>query len=897
MTARGERPDPDALLAQLTAAEARATRGRLKLFLGAAPGVGKTFAMLEAAQLAQRDGIDVVLGVIETHGRADTARLTVGFEAIPPVVHQHRGVALREFALDAALARRPRLVLVDELAHTNAPGSRHTKRWQDVLELLDAGIDVWTTCNVQHVESLNDVVAQITGVVVRETVPDHLLERADEVELVDVSPEVLEQRLREGKVYRTAQAEQALDRFFRRGNLIALRELALRRVAERVDADMAGYRRDSGIEAPWPAAERLVVAIDPAAHAARVVRQAASLARRLKAAWSAVYVDTPARASLGAARRAEALQALALAESLGAEATTIPGDDEAAELLAHARARNATGLVVGKGGRRGLAEWAGRSRLDRLLRDGEGLDVHVVMPTATSPAPVRPMAPSARAPARQYAEAVLAIVAVTVAGWALRTRLSATDVAMGYLLVIVAIGARARLGPAVLAAALGTAAFDFVFVPPYYTLAVAEESYLLTFAMMFAIGLGMVWLTGRLRAQTLAARDREARTAALYALGERLAGARTREEVAQAGVEVIAQAFGGEVVLLGGTPAEAIVATSAGTATPIDPSELAVARWVMTQRTPAGLGTDTLAAARRLWLPVGMGEPAPVALGLQPGDAAALRTPDARRQLDTMVRVLGSALDRVTLASERARQRLEIEAEQLRTSLLSSLSHDLRTPLAGIEGAATTLQDGDALDRATRHDLAQGIVEESRRLARLVGNLLDMVRVESDSLMVQREWQPIEEMIGAALARLDLLLTDHPVTIDLPTTPVVAPFDAVLVEQVLANVLENAAKYTPAGTPLTVRARTLPGAIEVAVLDAGPGVPAEERARIFEKFHRVPGETPRAGVGLGLAICRAIVQAHGGTIVADEAPGGGLAIRFTLPLVGDPPAWMQEALA
>ncbi|MCU0647415.1 MAG: sensor histidine kinase KdpD [Gemmatimonadaceae bacterium] len=887
------RPDPDALLERVTDEAARATRGRLKVFLGAAPGVGKTFTMLEAAHLAHRAGLAVVVGVVETHGRADTARLLEGLPMLPRVLRQHRGVTIEEFDLDAALAQHPALLLIDELAHTNAPGSRHAKRWQDVVELLDAGIDVWTTCNIQHIESLNDVVAQITGVVVRETVPDQVIEGADQVELVDVTPEVLEERLREGKVYRSAQAARALDRFFRRGNLLALRELALRRVAERVDADMAGYRSAAGIDAPWPAAERLLVCIDPVPHAARVARQGALLARRLRAEWCAVYVETPSRATLDPIRRAYVRDALDLAESLGAETMTVPGDVDIDELLALARARNATGLVIGHEPGHAVRAWLGRSRLDRLVRASVGLDVHVVA-ASDAAEPASPIAPrTTRTPPRQYVEAVLAVGFVTVLGILVRSWLSATDVAMAYLLAIVAVGARARVGPALVAAALATLAFDVAFVPPFYTLAVADESYLLTFAMMFAIGMGMVWLTARLRVQTGAAREREARTAALYALGERLAGARRRDDVVAAGIASVAQAFAADVVLVG-ADADADV-TDDGTVTPtppptLTPGERAVARWVRERGTAAGLGTDTLAAAERLWIPIGDATPAIAAMGVRPAASDSLDSPEARRQLETMGRLIGTALDRVTLAGDRARQQREIEAERLRTSLLSSLSHDLRTPLGGIEGAATTLLDDTHLDGATRRDLAQGIVEESRRLARLVGNLLDMVRVESDTLMVQREWQPIEEVIGAALARLDLLLAAHPVTVDLPATPVVAPFDAVLVEQVLANLLENAVKHTADGAGIRIVARASRDAITVSVVDAGAGVPDAELERIFEKFHRV--DRARGGVGLGLAICRAIIQAHGGRIWAEHAPGGGLAVHFTIPLVGAPPEWM-----
>jgi two-component system sensor histidine kinase KdpD len=870
------RPDPDALLARVQAEEAREARGKLKLFFGASPGVGKTFTMLEAAQAKQREGADVVVGVVETHGRAETARLTEGLEVLPRHQLEYKGITLHEFDLDGALARVPRLILVDELAHTNAPGSRHAKRWQDVMELLDAGIDVYSTLNVQHIDSLNDVVAQITGITVRETVPDAVLERADEIELVDVSPEVLLQRLREGKVYVPDQAGRALDRFFRRGNLIALRELALRQTANRVDAQMRGYMRSEGIRETWPASERLLVCIGPDPASARLVRATKRMAERLQADWIAVYVETPLHYRLTEAAKDAVVQNLRLAEQLGARTVTLVGSSVADEALSWARANNVTRIVVGKPAPvRGLFAKR-RSLLEALIRGSGAIDVYVITGAGDAPRPASRRLPT---PPSEYGLAAAAVLSTTALCLVLRSVLSTTDIAMVFLLAVVVTATRARQAPALVAAVLSIAFFDFFFVPPFYTFAVSDVRYTLTFVVMLVIGVVMSRLTGRIREQAESSRGREQRTAAAYALSRDVAVAREPREVTAAAAKHISDAFASRVTTILPDVAGALI------------TDDGVAQWVFEHGRMAGLGTDTLPASPALYLPLAAGGGTLGVVRIEPHDPKDALDPVRRQLLETFVGQAASALERAQLADRHHKAQSEVEAERLRTSLLSSLSHDLRTPLAGIEGAASSLlEEGTTLTPELRREHARTILEESRRMTRLIANLLDMVRLETGALAVHKEWQPLEEVVGIALIRLDERLAGREVQTALPADLPLVEIDGVLVEQVFINLIENAVKYSPAASPLEISARAAPDAVIVSVADRGPGIPAGESERIFDKFHRLPAGGAGSGVGLGLTICRGIVSAHGGRIWAENRPEGGAVFRFTLPLNGPPPA-------
>jgi two-component system sensor histidine kinase KdpD len=889
------RPDPDALLRRIQSEEERARRGRLKIWLGFAPGVGKTFAMLEnARELQSAGGGDVVVGWVDTHGRYDTAALLLGLEILPRRAVPYRGRTLEEFDLDAALARKPAVLLLDELAHTNAPGGRHPKRWQDVEELLDAGIEVHTTLNVQHVESLNDVVAQITGVVVRETVPDAIVDRANEIVLVDLAPEELLERLREGKVYLGEQRERAAQGFFRRGNLLALRELALRRAAERVDVDVVAWRREHRIQTPWPAGERILVCVGPAPASLRLVRAGRRMAAGLRAPWFAAWVERPGTTPLSQADRERLESHLRLAESLGASVVRLEGMRPAEAILAWAREHNATRIVIGKPTH---ARWRDRLRgslLDAIVRGSGEIDVHVI--SGDEPAEALPRAARPRAAGAGFGEylGAAALVAVATAlGSAAWRFVERPDVAMLYLLGIMLTAVRASRGPAIFAAALSTAAYDFFFVPPYFTFAVSDLRHLLTFAMMFAVGIVISALAQRIRGQEQAARGREERTATLYALARDLGAALDEGEAARAVARHAAEVFGGGAAVLlpgaGGALAPAAVVGDV----PFDASQLGVARWAFEHARPAGAGTDTLPGARVRCMPLASGARVLGVLALAAGPETGWRADD-RHFLDAFVRQGVLAIERARLGDEAKLAALRARAEELRSSLLSAVSHDLRTPLAAITGAASALRDdAPGLDASQRTELLDTIAEEAERLERLLANLLDMTRLESGGVELRREWVPVEEIVGAVLGRLEPRLAGRPVRTELPSELPLLAADPLLLEQLLLNLIENAVKYTPPASPIEITATVRDGELELTVADRGPGLPRGEESRVFEKFFR--GAHPGVpGAGLGLAICRAIAEAHGGKLMAESRPGGGALFRLLLPLE-DPGAGASAA--
>ncbi len=886
----GDRPDPDALLARVKEEEARQRRGALKVFFGAAAGVGKTYAMLEAAREQRADGIDVVVGYVETHARAETDALLEGLEILPARPIEYRGATLRELDLDGALARRPALILVDELAHTNAPGSRHAKRWQDVLELLDAGINVYTTVNVQHVESLNDVVARITGVVVRETVPDSMLEQADEVELIDLPPDDLLQRFKDGKVYMPGQAQEALRNFFRKGNLIALRELALRRTADRVDAQMRVYMREHAIGKVWPTAERLLVCIGPAPDSARLVRAAKRMAERLGAPWIVAYVETPAQLRLPAAARESVTQTLRLAEQLGAETVTLPGQTMSEAILAFARDRNVSKIVVGKPRRTLWKRILIGSIVDALVQGSGDIDIEVVSGGREDAAPLAPVRRRELPidwPAYGLAVAIVALT--TGVAWLMFPLFELADLIMAYLLGIVGVAMRRGRGPSALASVLSVAALDFFFVPPYFTFAVSDARHVFTFAVMLVVGFVISGLTVRVRTQASAARGREERTAALYAMSRELASTRGVDELLKIAVRHLGEVFKSQVVVLLPGADSGLVPWSGGHFS-LDGNELGVARWVFEHRQLAGLGTTTLPGASALYLPL-IAPRGPVGvLGVRPADRHALDAPEQLHQLETFSNQTALAIERARLADEAQESLVRIETERLRNSLLSSVSHDLRTPLATITGAVSTiLENGSRLDEPTRRELLESVRDEGERLNRLVQNLLEMTRLESGALELKRDWHSLEEVIGAALGRIGKRLGTRRVTTRVPPELPLVPMDDVLVEQVLVNLLDNAIKYTPSGSPIDIIATATDRAATVEVADHGPGLPRGEEDRVFEKFYRgQPGDG--RGAGLGLAICQGVVRAHGGRIWAQNLPGGGVAFLFTLPITGQPPS-------
>ncbi len=901
-----QRPNPDELLARVQAEAARETQGKLKIFFGAAAGVGKTYAMLEDAHDRKAAGVDVVVGWVDTHGRVETELMLRDLETLPRQNLTYRGTTIPEFDLDRALARRPALILVDELAHTNATGARHAKRWQDVSELLQAGIDVYTTVNVQHLESLNDVVAQITGVVVRETVPDAIFERADEVELIDLPPDELLQRLRAGKVYIPHQAERALRSFFRKGNLIALRELALRRTADRVDAQMQAYRHDHAIGPTWPAAERILVCVSPSPLAPHLVRAARRMAAGLRAEWVVVYVEIPGQ-QLRAADRTRVVETLRLAELLGAETATLSGTNIGDEILTYARRRNVTKIVVGKPTHPRWRDVVFGSRLDDMVRRSGDIDVYVISGAqsdeGTQIPSFEPHLPSRTSKWPAYVGALGIVAGATLLAWLMYPYFAEANLIMVYVLGVVLAATRLGRGPAILVSILSVGAFDFFFVPPFFAFAVAQAQYLVTFAVMLVVTLVISTLTVRLRLQAQHARDREQRTAALYQLSRDLASTRSIPELLHAAAQQMNAVFGTQVAILlanagrneksASSDALAVVA-AAPKAPRLDSSEQGVARWVYEHGEMAGFGTNTLPGAEALYLPLRGTQSTVGVLGVWPSDRLALWEPEQLHLLETFANQTAVAVERATLAAEAEQARVQIEAERLRSTLLSSVSHDLRTPLASITGAASSLLDDDAtIPPAMRQDLLETIVEESERLNRLVANLLEMTRLESGNVEVVKEWQPLEEVIGAALDRLDRQLAQHTVRTHLSADLRLVPLDGVLIEQVLINLLENAAKYTPAATTIDIGAAVTDQIAIVTVADDGPGLLPGDEERVFDKFYRSGHRGHPTGAGLGLAICRAIVEAHGGRIWAERRPAGGTIFSFTLPLDGAPPTLQQ----
>jgi len=877
-----ERPDPDALLARIEADEARGKRARFKIFFGAAPGVGKTYAMLESARHAKEDGADIVVGAAETHGRAETAALLDGLAVLPRRIVEYRGVRLEELDLEAMLARKPDVAIVDELAHTNAPGSRHAKRWQDVLELLDAGIDVWSTLNVQHVESLGDVVQQITGVKVRETVPDSVLERADDLELVDLSPDELLDRLAEGRVYVPEQASRAAQNFFTRGNLLSLREIALRRAAERVDVDVLRYRRELGISTPWPTRERILVCIGPSPGSERLIRATKRMAEGLHASWTAANVEVIGSPPLNARDHERLESHLRLVETLGGEVVRLRGPAVAEALLAYAREHNVTTIVAGKPTH---ARWRDRIRgsmLDSLIRGSGAVEVHVIAPAEaaeTRPAPLRRYP---RADARAYALAVLSIAIVTIAGLAAYELVTLADITMLYLIGIMLASLLGR-GPSLVAASLAVATFDWCFVPPRFTFSIQDLRHLLTFGVMFASGVVISTLVVRLRGQERDAIAREQRTAQLQAFTRDVAIANTLEDVATVLARHLEDTFDVAAAVLVPDPTEGLVAASG--LMPLAPQELAVARWSFEHREQAGHGTDTLAGASGLCVPLVAGESAVGVLAIQRRRGTPVRLGiDQRQLLDALARQAALAIARVQFGEQARDAALRARTEELRSSLLSAVSHDLRTPLAVITGAATSLvQHGDALSPAARTELLRSIVDDAKRLERVLANLLQLTRVET-GLEPAREWVPVDEVIGSALTRTEDIRRGQAVDTDVPSD-LVLEIDPVLFEQVLINLIENATKH--GAPPFAIRARRRGDAVEIEVADRGPGLPPGEPSSLFDKFVRA---SAAPGAGLGLAVVRAIVQAHGGTVAAENRPDGGALFRVIVPTPTPPAA-------
>jgi two-component system sensor histidine kinase KdpD len=857
--------------------------------------VGKTYAMLEAAHEQRRDGVDVVIGVVETHGRPDTDALVRGLEVLPRRTVEYRGTMLHEFDLDGALARRPTVILIDELAHTNAPGLRHEKRWQDVQELLKTGITVYATVNVQHLESLNDVVAQITGVRVRETVPDSVLERADDVELIDLPPDDLLQRLRDGKVYVPDQIQHAIQHFFTKGNLIALRELALRRTAERVDQQMEVYRRDHAVVRTWPAGETIMVCVNMKPRGSRLIRAARQMAAGLHAKWIAVYVQIPRHLRLPRGERDRLSQTLRLAEQLGAETATLTGEHVAQELLNYARRRNVTKIIVGKPVRSWWKEWIFGSVVSDLVHQSGEIDIYVITGEAGEGQPLARRSFQRTSELSGYGYASLGVLIVTGAAWAMYPYLGSANLVMMYLIAVVAVAIRCGRGPSVLASLLSVAAFDFCFVPPFFSFAVSDIEYLVTFGVMLIVALVISNLAVRVKLQAELARAGERRTGVLYAMSRDLATHRGTAVLSRLAAQHLRDVFDSQVaIFVADQDMRVRLQLGEQLYFEFEPKESGVAQWVFDHNERAGLGTDTLPGSSALYLPLIASTGVVGVVAVRPNVPGRVMDLEQLHLLESLVSQVALAIERTRLSEAAQAAQVQAETERMRNAILSSVSHDLRTPLATITGAASSLIEGrERLDSASRFELARSIYGEADRLDRLLKNLLDMMRLEAGAVQLSRQWHPVDEIVGAALARLEKRLQGHAVTTMFPPDLPLVLVDGVLLEQVLVNLMENAAKYAPSGSRIDLSASASDHEVVVEVADRGPGLPPGEEARIFDKFYR--GKTAReGGVGLGLTICRGIMEAHGGRIGAENRRGGGAIFRLAIPLSGRPPSVESE---
>lgn len=880
--------DPDLLLSRLKQEEAKSRRGRLKIFFGAVAGVGKTYSMLYSAQKLKEQNVDVVVGYAETHGRQETIALLNGLEILPIKFVEYKGTQLKEFDVDAALKRKPALILVDELAHTNAPGSRHIKRWQDVQELLEAGIDVFSTLNVQHVESLHDVVAQITKVSVRERVPDSLLEKADEIELVDLPPEELLERLRQGKVYVAEQAKAAMTSFFRKGNLIALRELALRYTAERVDIAMDEYRQAHHIRHTWPAAERILVCVSPSPLSPRLVRAGKRMAEALRAKWMVLYVQGE-RIAYSQKEKISVVETLRLAEQLGAETLELSSNNIPEEIIKCATQYNVSKIIIGKPERHRWLEILFGSVVDAVIRLSGPIDVYVITGDESTPLPSHVRRLERRSNNSSYLRAAMIVMICSCVAKLMLPYFELSNIVMVYLLGVVIVATRYGRGPSILASILSVAAFDFFDVPPYLNFAVSDTQYLITFSVMLVVALVISTLTVRIKHQAEAARLREMRTAALYSMSRELSSTLHMDKLITIGLRHIGDVFNSQTALfLAGKQAKLEIASHGENDHELTDPDVGIAAWVHHNKQLAGLGTDTLPGARALYLPLLGAQKNVGVLVVKPKLEDRLASPEQIRLLETFANQMALACERALLSKDSEQARLQAKTEQLRSSLLSSVSHDLRTPLATIAGAASSILEGsESLDMQSCKEMVGEIYQESMRMNRLVTNLLDMTKLQSGTLRVAQELEPVDEAIGAALSCSEEKLAKFRVKTHVPDHLPFILADATLLQQVLLNLLENAIKYAPQGSEIDISAEAGEGMVTITVGDRGPGIQDEYKKKIFEKFFREDSKGA-SGAGLGLAICNGIIEAHGGRIWVEDRPGGGANFKFTVPVAQAP---------
>lgn len=892
-----QRPSPEALLE--AARREESASGKLKIFVGAAPGVGKTYEMLQSAHAKRKAGIDVVVGFVETHGRAETEALVRGLEVVPRKRLDYRGQTVEEMDLDAVIERRPKIALVDELAHTNAAGSRHPKRYLDVEELLSHGIDVYTAVNIQHIESLNDVVAQITHVRVRETVPDSIFDRADAIELIDLTPDDLIQRLREGKVYVPKQAERALEHYFSPGNLTALRELALRRTAERVDEQLLTHMQANAIPGPWAAGERILVCVSEDPRAAGLVRYTKRLADRLHAPFTAVSIETRRSLQLSDEERDRLADTLRLAESLGGEALTIPavGRRIADDLMNFAQGNNVTQIVIGKSTRSRWFEMTRGSVVHDLVRRAGNISVHVIPGDELSGDPaaktsVQTAARSEPFDPLPYLKALGIVLVGLGAAELIQPRFGIENVDLVLLTAVVAVAVRYGLWPSLLATVAASLSYNFFFLPPIYTFTITDPTNVAAFVLFMVVAMIVSNVAARVRTQADTAIGRIRTTEQLYAFSRKLAGTATLDDVLWATAYQIALMLKVRVVLL--LPEDGLLTVKSGypPEDQLDQADLAAANWAWSNDRPAGRGSDTLPGAKRLFLPMRTGRGAIGVIGIDNDRTGPLLTPDQRRLLDALVDQGALAIERVLLVEDMDRVKRTVESERLRAALLTSISHDLKTPLASVLGAASTMRDlAGALSDTEKRDLLATVIDESERLNRFIANLLDMTKLESGAIVPNTALHDLGEIVGSALRRAAKILIAHKVELVLAADLPMLQLDAVLFEQVLFNLLDNAAKYSLPDTTISIRSRRERDQVVLEVADEGAGIPPDELESVFDKFYRAQkGDHVRPGTGLGLAISRGFVEAMHGTISAanrTDRRGALLTVRLPVPAQTD----------
>lgn len=893
-TNQERRPSPAALL-ELAENE---SRGKLKVFLGMAPGVGKTYAMLSAARTQKAEGVDVVVGVVETHGRADTAGMLEGLEVLPRRAVAYRNRSLMEFDVEAAIARRPKLLLVDEFAHTNAPGLLHPKRYQDVEEVLRAGIDVWTTLNIQHLESLTDVVQRITSIVVRETVPDKVIEKANEIVVVDLPPEELIQRLKEGKVYLPENAQRAVDQFFKPSNLTALRELALRRTVDRVDEQMLAQLRQQGIEGPWPTAERLLVCVGGDEFSETVVRAAGRMAAALKSEWVALHMKTSNREITDRVSLKRTEKVMRLAERLGATTVRLHAKDLTAEILAYAKRNNITQIVIGRSGAGLLDRLSGRSLSHELVVNAKGLSVMVVAPD-DEPAPRRLLVwPSTGQATSAVISAVLAVASAILVGLGLEQITRLPNLSMVFLFAVLLCALRFGLWAAIGAAVLSFLAYNFFFIDPRLSFTIAEPYELFALLIFLVVAVVTGGLAGRLQEQAAATAERADATQSLYDFSRKLTGAPKLDDVlwllaSQAslvvkGRSIILMNDGRDLAIQTGWPPEDTLATS----------DWAAARWAFKEREPAGRFTGTLPTSRFQFRPLGGTKGVSAVIGVEPAEGEDDLPAAMDAALQSIIEQAAIAIERTMLVEDAAKVETAAEGERLRAALLSSISHDLRTPLSSIVGSVTSLRTlGDRMSASDRTDLLLTIEEEAGRLSRFVSNLLDMTKLEAGAIDIRRDWVDAGDVVQGAILRARKSFPMRETVIDIAAGLPLVRGDATLFEQVIFNLLDNAHKYSPGGSVTRVAVDAPGGEVRITVTDDGIGIPRDAQEKVFEKFYRVAGSDGRAaGTGLGLSICFGLIRAMGGSITADSPVGNGRGTRMTIVLPVNEAPVSPEAL-